>query len=108
MYTDYFVTIVHNSNKIGKNWYLIILFNVGIGLFLKKPKEDEGSLEFLDLSLYSWKFQTKNEASPLEIQQNCVTPIGISQAKNLDTMFRLILLIYAKKYEKYTARKVFK
>ena len=59
MYTDYFVMIVHNSNKIGKNWYLIILFNVGIGLFLKKPKEDEGSLEFLDLSLYSWKFQTK-------------------------------------------------
>ena len=30
MYFDYFVTIVHNSNKISKIWHLKILLYVGI------------------------------------------------------------------------------
>ena len=30
LYTDYFVTIVYNFNKVSKNCYPIILFNVGI------------------------------------------------------------------------------
>ena len=46
--------------------------------FLKTP------LEFLDLSLYTLRKSVENKLSPLEILQNCVTPLRNSKAKNQD------------------------
>ena len=44
-----------------------------------------------DLSLYTLGNSIQNEASPLEILQNCVTPIGISKAKSQDpSQFHMI------------------
>ena len=46
--------------------------------FLKTP------LEFLDLSLYTLRKSVENKLSPLEILQNCVTPLRNSKSKNQD------------------------
>ena len=48
--------------------------------------------EFLDLSLYPWKFPRENKASSLENSQNCVTSLGNSNAKNQNPWKFLMIL----------------